>query len=92
MGYADGLPRNLSGQGYALIKGRKAPIIGRICMDQLMLDVTGVAHVQEGDIVTFIGREGENSILAVEIAELAGTITNELVSRLGSRLTKIYIG
>ena len=92
MGYADGLPRNLSGQGYALIKGRKVPIIGRICMDQLMLDVTGVAHVQEGDIVTFIGREGENSILAVEIAELAGTITNELVSRLGSRLTKIYIG
>ena len=92
IGYADGLPRNLSGQGYALIKGRKAPIIGRICMDQLMLDVTGVAHVQEGDIVTFIGREGENSILAVEIAELAGTITNELVSRLGSRLTKIYIG
>jgi alanine racemase len=51
-----------------------------------------VAHVQEGDIVTFIGREGENNILAVEIAELAGTITNELVSRLGSRLTKIYIG
>lgn len=48
--------------------------------------------MQEGDIVTFIGREGENSILAVEIAELAGTITNELVSRLGSRLTKIYIG
>ncbi len=91
IGYADGLPRNLSGQGYALLKGKKVPIVGRICMDQLMLDVTEISHVQEGDIVTFVGREGGNCIQAVEIAELAGTITNELLSRLGRRLTKIYI-
>ena len=89
IGYADGLPRNLS-RGYALVKGKRAPIVGRICMDQTILDVTGI-EVQEGDIATLIGRDGEEEILAVALAERAGSITNELLSRLGGRLTKIYI-
>lgn len=89
IGYADGLPRNLS-HGYALVKGKRAPIVGRICMDQTILDVTGI-DVQEGDIATLIGRDGEEEIQAVSLAERAGSITNELLSRLGGRLTKIYI-
>lgn len=89
IGYADGLPRNLC-RGYALVKGKRAPIVGRICMDQTILDVTGI-EVQEGDIATLIGRDGEEEIQAVSLAERAGSITNELLSRLGGRLTKIYI-
>lgn len=89
IGYADGLPRSLQ-QGYALVKGKKAPIVGRICMDQTILDVTGIP-VKEGDIVTLIGKDGEEEIQAVSLAERAGSITNELLSRLGGRLAKIYI-
>lgn len=90
IGYADGLPRSLSGQGYALIKGKRAPIVGRVCMDQTMLDVTEIADVKEGDIATLIGRDGEEEIEAAALAMQAGTITNELLSRLGGRLTKTY--
>lgn len=89
-GYADGLPRSLSGQGYALVSGKRAPIIGRICMDQTMLDITDIEGVSYGDIATLIGTEKNAEIKAVEMASLAGTITNELLSRLGGRLTKTY--
>lgn len=89
IGYADGLPRSLH-QGYALVKGKRAPIVGRICMDQTILDVTGIT-VEDGDIVTLIGKDGEEEIQAVSLAERAGSITNELLSRLGGRLTKTYI-
>lgn len=89
IGYADGLPRNLR-RGYALVKGKRAPIVGRICMDQAILDVTGI-EVEEGEIATLIGRDGEEEIQAVSLAKRAGSITNELLSRLGGRLTKIYI-
>lgn len=92
LGYADGLPRNLSGGlGYVLIHGIKVPIIGKICMDQLLIDVTDVADVKPGDIVTVIGNDGENKITAAAIAENAGTITNELLSRLGERIEREYI-
>lgn len=90
IGYADGLPRSLSGQGYALVKGKRAPIIGRICMDQTMIDVTDIKDAAEGDIATLIGKDGEEEIEAVSLAEKAGTITNELLSRLGGRLTRTY--
>lgn len=90
IGYADGLPRNFShGDNYVLIHGRKAPIIGRICMDQFMVDVTEIPGVKSGDIATIIGRDGEEKISAEKIALNAGTITNELLSRLGSRLERI---
>lgn len=90
IGYADGLPRSLSGCGYALVRGKRVPIVGRVFMDQTMLDVTEIPDVEEGDIVTLIGRDGDEEISAVALAEQAGTITNELLSRLGSRLTRTY--
>ena len=91
VGYADGLPRSLSGRGSALVRGRRAPIIGRICMDQTILDVTDIPDAEAGDIATWIGTDGKEEIKAVEMAECAGTITNELLSRLGGRLTKTYV-
>ncbi len=92
IGYADGIPRCLSnGQGRVLIHGRFAPIVGRICMDQLMVDVTEINGVQQGDIATLIGKDGDEEICAERVAEEAGTITNELLSRLGRRLERIYL-
>ena len=70
-GYGDGYPRGLSNKGYVLIHGKKAPVTGRICMDQFMIDVTDIPDAAEGDIVTLIGREGEERIT---IEELGGTI------------------
>lgn len=88
IGYADGLPRQLSqAGGEALLRGRRCPMAGRMCMDQLFLDVTDVPEVRPGDLVTLIGRDGGQEITAREVAERCGTITNELLSRLGGRLT-----
>ncbi len=88
VGYRDGLPRNLEG-GCVLLKGCRAPIIGRICMDQLMIDVTDVPGVQRGDTATLIGRDGCDEISVPELAAKAGTIPNEVLSRLGSRLERV---
>lgn len=92
IGYADGLPRTLSnGVGEVLVKGYRVPIIGRICMDQTMIDVTGIPDVQAGDIAVIIGTSGEEEITACDIAEQTGTISNEILSRLGSRLERIWV-
>lgn len=92
IGYADGLPRTLSnGVGEALVKGYRVPIIGRICMDQTMIDVTDIPDVQSGDIAVIIGTSGEEEITACDIAEQTGTITNEVLSRLGSRLERMWV-
>jgi len=92
IGFADGVPRSLSlGRGSVLIKGCRAPIAGRVCMDQLMADVTELPDVKRGDIVTLIGRNGSEDIRAERMAEDAGTIANELLSRLGSRLKRVFI-
>ena len=88
-GYADGVPRNLSNCGHALVKGQKVPIVGRICMDQLTLDVTEVRNVFPGDEAVLIGRSGSREISAAEMAQAAGTISNEILSRLGSRPERI---
>ena len=91
IGYADGIPRSLScGKGFVLIKGRRAPIAGRICMDQLLVDVTDLPKVKRGDEVVLLGRQGKEEISAEEMAGCAGAITNELLSRLGSRLERVY--
>ncbi len=90
IGYADGIPRNLE-DGYILVNGQRAPVIGRICMDQLMIDVTDISGVETDEIVTVIGREGHEQICAEEIASKSGTITNELLTRLGNRLKRIYL-
>lgn len=92
IGYADGFPRCLScGGGYVLVKGKKAPVIGRICMDQLMIDCSGIPDVRQNDIVTLIGEDGTERITAEQVAKQAGTITNELCSRLGNRLERVYV-
>lgn len=90
IGYADGIPRNLSG-GRILINGMPAPIIGRICMDQLTVDITHIPGVKPGDIATIMGQDGKEKITPEQLARCAGTITNELFSRLGSRLERVYL-
>lgn len=88
IGYADGYPRNLSNKNVkVLINGEYAEIVGRICMDQLCIDVSNIKNVKQGDIVTLIGEEAE--VTAETIAKHADTITNELLSRLGDRLGRI---
>lgn len=91
IGYADGVPRQLSNKGQAIVHGQIVPIIGRICMDQLLLDVTDVAETVTGDEVVLIGESGGAKITAAEVAHQAGTITNEILSRLGSRLERIVV-
>lgn len=92
IGYADGLPRDLSQRGgEVLIHGRRCPMAGRMCMDQLLVDVTGVESVSPGDTATLIGRDGEDAITAEALAAQCGTITNELLSRLGGRLGNVLI-
>lgn len=89
IGYADGYPRSLSNKGHVLIHGRRAPIIGRICMDQLTLDISDIPDASDGDTVTLMGRDGQEAITAEDLAALAGTITNELLCRLGPRITRL---
>lgn len=86
IGYADGIPRALSGRGHALVNGQKVPVAGRICMDQLLLDVTEAPGVRPGDEVVFIGKSKDLEITAEDLAEDAGTIPNEILCRLGKRL------
>lgn len=89
IGYADGIPRELSNKGCALVNGHRAAVIGRVCMDQLLLDVSRLPKVSAGDEVVFIGRSGDEEIRACEVAESAGTISNEILSRLGNRLPRV---
>lgn len=90
IGYADGIPRALScGHGKVLINGKEAPIIGRICMDQMLVDITEIPNVKSGDVVVLIGKSGQYEITVYDLAEESGTITNELLSRLGIRLNRI---
>jgi len=92
IGYADGIPRQISGNGgNGLVRGQKVPIIGRVCMDMIILDVTGVEQVEAGDIATLIGKDNNEQIRAEDVAEAAGTITNDLLSGLSKRLPRIYI-
>lgn len=92
IGYADGLPRALScGVGKVLINGSAAPIVGRICMDQTIVDVTGIPTVSPGDVAVLIGTSGEEEISACDLAAQAGTISNEVLSRLGKRLERIVV-
>ncbi len=91
IGYGDGVFRcAMHGGAQALVRGKRCPIVARICMDQLCLDVTDVPDVQRGDIATFIGRDGDEFIPCEEFAANCGTITNEVLSRMGKRLPKIY--
>lgn len=91
LGYADGYTRLLSNKGMALVHGTRVPVVGRVCMDQCMLDVTAVQGVTLGDEVVLMGRQGEAIISADEIAELIGTINYEVVCMISSRVPRIYV-
>lgn len=91
VGYGDGYPRTLSNKGYVLIRGQKAPIIGRVCMDQFMVDVTEIEDVRFGDKVTLIGTD-EDEVLPVEIlSDLSERFNYEFVCDLGKRIPRVYM-
>ncbi len=90
-GYADGYPRALSNQGRVLIHGHSAPILGRVCMDQMMVDVTDIPDVQVEDVVTLIGRDGEECIPVEEVADPAGRFNYEMLCTVSSRVPREYV-
>lgn len=90
-GYADGFNRRLSGQWYVTIRGKKAPVCGRICMDQTLVDVTDIPDVQAGDVVTVYSDEIEGGNSFTAAAEKIGTINYELLCAVGTRVPRIYI-
>ncbi len=92
IGYADGLPRSVSGRGAAvLVRGRRCPIVGRVTMDLTNVDVTDVPGVAAGDEVVVIGRQGDEEITAFEVADRAGTIPWEIFTGIGSRVSRVYV-
>ncbi len=92
VGYADGYPRTLSNKGYVLIHGKKAPILGRVCMDQMMVDITDIPGVKEYEEVVLLGNQGEESITAEELGELSGRFNYELVCDISERVPRVYTG
>lgn len=91
VGYGDGYSRELSNRGQLLVRGRRVPVIGRVCMDHLMLDLSGVQGAAEGDEVVVYGRQGEEEITLDEVAGMLGTINYELLCRLGKRVARLYL-
>ena len=91
VGYADGYRRSLSNKFHVLINGKKAPILGRVCMDQMMVDVTGIPDVQPGTPVTLIGRDGEESISVEDIAQAADSFNYEFVCGISRRVPRLYL-
>lgn len=91
LGYGDGYPRSLSNKGHVLINGRIAKILGRICMDQFMVDVTGIEDIKVGDMATIIGKNGNEIITVDELGALSGRFPYEFVCDLGKRIPRIYI-
>jgi alanine racemase len=88
-GYADGLDVRLAGRGSVLVAGRRAPIVGSVCMDMISIDVTGIP-VEPGDAVTILGRDGDAAIGVEEIADTIGTIPYEVLCRIGTRIERVY--
>ena len=91
IGYGDGYPRSLSNKGEVLVHGTRARILGRICMDQLMIDVTGIPEAREGDEVTLLGRDGTDEITMEELADLSGRFHYEIPCLMGKRLPRVYV-
>lgn len=91
LGYGDGYPWALANRGEALLQGRRVPIRGRVCMDQLLLDVTDLPPVPPGDVATFIGAQGSERISVEQIAALVGTIPYEVLTRLTARLPRLPV-
>jgi alanine racemase len=90
-GYADGLPRALANRGSVLVRGRRAPIVGRVCMDMCMVDLSDIPGVAVDDEVVIIGRQGEQEISADEVGELCGTISYEILCGISARVPRLYL-
>ncbi|MGN8885705.1 alanine racemase [Blautia sp. HCP28S3_G10] len=91
VGYADGYPRTLSGKGWVLIHGKKAPILGRVCMDQFMVDVTEIPDVKNGDEVTLIGKDGDEFISIETFGDMSGRFSYEFACDISKRVPRVYI-
>jgi len=91
IGYADAYSRRLSSKGYMLVRGQKAPIVGRVCMDLTVLDVGHITGVVPEDEVVVLGRQGDNEITADEIAEMIQTIHYEIISTITARVPRIFV-
>jgi alanine racemase len=89
IGYGDGLPRSLGNVGHALVRGRRARVIGRISMDMTVVDVTGIPEVMIGDVATLIGSDGEEEISVDDVAAQVGTISYEILTGLTPRLPRL---
>jgi alanine racemase len=92
VGYADGYPRSLTNVGQVLVRGRRVPITGTVCMDQCMIDVTDVADLSVGEEVVLLGGQGEAEIRADELASWAGTIHYEIFCGIGPRVPRVFLG
>ena len=90
-GYGDGYPRSLSNKGYVLIRGKKAPICGRVCMDQFMVDVTEIPDVQFGDLVTLVGNDGKEKLPVEVLSDLSGRFNYEFVCDINKRVPREYL-
>jgi alanine racemase len=91
-GYADGYPWHLSNRGAAvLVRGKRCPILGRVTMDLMVIDVSPLPHVQVGDDVVLMGRDGAEEISCVELGERGGTISWEIITRIGARVRRVYL-
>lgn len=90
VGYGDGYPRSLSNKGWVLIRGQQAPILGRICMDQFMVDVTHIPGIREGDMVTLIGSDGGREITMEDLGKLSGRFNYELACDIGKRVPRRF--
>ncbi len=91
IGYGDGYPRRLSNQGHVLIRGRRAPICGRVCMDQMVVDLSAIPHAQTGDVATLLGTDGAETITAGELASLIETTPHEITTALTARIPRIVV-
>jgi alanine racemase len=91
LGYADGYSRALSNKASVIVRGKRAPVIGRVCMDQFMIDLTDVPGARPGDEVVLIGRRGEREITADELASLQNTINYEIICGISKRVKRVYI-
>lgn len=91
IGYADGYPRLLSNQGTMLLHGQSAPIVGRVCMDQTVLDISHIPHAHEGDVVTLFGKDGDAFLPVSDLAALCSTINYEIVCNVAKRVPRVFL-
>lgn len=91
VGYADGLPRLMSNKGYVILHEKLAPIVGYVCMDQVMVDITDIDGVQIGDEAVIIGKRGQVQQTAEDLAKLCGTISYEILTSISQRVARCWV-